>query len=510
MHTLLFSPRSKRWQRGMGSHRIASFLREHRWDAEVIDYVVFWQLEQLKELTRSRVTSSTVFFGFSTFYNVWTDELNQFTSWLKEEYPDIPIVIGGQSVLLTPAENIDYWIDSYGENAILELVKHLIGTSSTPLIFDDKILDKKVIRGLEAYPSAPLPSYCIIFEKRDFMRPTDTGTIELSRGCKFACEYCNFPILGVKGDQSTSKEQFYRQMSDAYDNWGIKNWMIADETFNDRLDKIRKFADVVESLNFQPWFSAFIRGDLLVSQRNTWNELIRMNVMGHSMGLETFNHQSGKIIGKGMDPEKIKQGLIEWKSYANTYAPKRYKGNINLICGLPGETEESWESGVQWMNENWQDQSGSAWILEISDFNEDLTNMSKFTMNLQKHGLRKMEEGERNPGQILQRDKNGNMQFVSQVTSGGGVGTTKDKICIWEHDTMNWHKAKALVKKFYSNNGYIGLQGNNPILTDRLFEFYLTTNYEDIYDKDMRSVSDTAPVFLNNVADYIEKKLNWR
>ena len=74
--------------------------------------------------------------------------------------------------------------------------------------------------------------------------------------------------------------------------------MIADETFNDRLDKIRKFADVVESLNFQPWFSAFIRGDLLISQRNTWNELVRMNVMGHSMGLETLCafHRALKII----------------------------------------------------------------------------------------------------------------------------------------------------------------------------------------------------------------------
>jgi hypothetical protein len=93
MHTLLFSPRSKRWQRGMGSHRIASFLREHGWDAEVIDYVVFWELEQLKELTRSRVTPSTIFFGFSTFYNVWTDELNQFTKWLKEEFKDMQGIV---------------------------------------------------------------------------------------------------------------------------------------------------------------------------------------------------------------------------------------------------------------------------------------------------------------------------------------------------------------------------------------------------------------------------------
>ena len=493
----------------MGSHRIASFLRTHGWDAEVIDYVVFWKLEELQELVKSRVSSSTVFFGFSTFYNVWTDDLNEFTAWLKKNYPDIPIVIGGQSVLLTPAENIDYWVDSYGETAILELVKTLIGTATTPLVLDNRIPDKKVIRGLTTYPSAPLDSYCILFEKRDFMRPTDTGTIELSRGCKFACEYCNFPILGVKGDQSTSKEQFRLQMSHAYDNWGIKNWMIADETFNDRIEKIRKFADVVETLSFQPWFSAFIRGDLLVSQRGSWDELIRMNVMGHSMGIETFNHTSGKIIGKGMDPNRIKEGLIEWKSYANKNAPRRYKGNINLICGLPGETIESWENGISWMNTHWLDQSGSAWILEISDFNEDLTNMSKFTRNLQKHGLRRLSEGEQNLGQVLQRDENGNMHFVSQVTTGGGVGTTKDKICIWEHNTMNWYDAKRLAKKFYSSDGYKGLQGNNPILTDRLFEYYQTTNYEDVYDKNMNDISDTDLIFLKNVSEYIEKKLNW-
>jgi len=508
-HSIIFSPRGKRWQRGMGAHRIASFLRLQDWDVEVIDYVIFWELEQLKELVKSRVNSSTVFFGFSTFFNVWSGTMNEFTKWLKEEYPHIPIVIGGQSVLLTDAENIDYWVDSYGENAIIALTRKLIGTDTSPITYDENYSDKKVIRGLTAYPSAPLSSYYIEFEKRDFMRSTEMPTIEISRGCKFACEYCNFPILGVKGDQSSSQDSFRRQIEHAYDNWGIKNWMIADETFNDRTDKIRKFADVVEKLSFKPWFSAFIRGDLLVSQRNQWDELIRMQVLGHSMGIETFNQESGKIIGKGMDPDRIKEGLIEFEKYTDIHAPRRYRANINLICGLPKETESSWNDTIDWLNKHWIRQSASAWILEISDFNNDLTNMSKFTRNLKKHGLRSIGAQEAN-GQVLTRDENGNLQFKSTVQYAGGVGTTREKICIWAHDNMDWYQAGNLVRKFYSNDGFIGRSGNNPILTDRLFDFYNTTEYEDIWDKDMRDVNDTAPVFLNIIRDYIDNKINWR
>ena len=70
-------------------------------------------LDALKEVINSRVTSSTKFFGFSSFFNFWNDNLTNLTHWMKQKYPNIKIVLGGQTISLTPAptQNIDYWID---------------------------------------------------------------------------------------------------------------------------------------------------------------------------------------------------------------------------------------------------------------------------------------------------------------------------------------------------------------------------------------------------------------
>jgi hypothetical protein len=154
---MFFSLSGKRWERALWPHRVATFLRMNDWDAEVIDFTSFWKLEELQELVRSRVSSKTVMFCFGTaFLNPWSPYLNEFIAWLKKEYPDIARVVGGNNALVTDAENIDYWVDSYGENAVLALCKHLIGTLGSTLKTDLNIADKRVIRGLHHYPSTPL------------------------------------------------------------------------------------------------------------------------------------------------------------------------------------------------------------------------------------------------------------------------------------------------------------------------------------------------------------------
>ena len=162
-HVLFFSLTGKRWERALWPHRVATFLRMNDWDAEVVDFTAFWELEELQEFVRSRTTSKTVMFCFGTaFLNPWSPYLNDFIAWLKKEYPDIPVVVGGNNALTTPADNVDYWVDSYGENAILALCKHLIGTLGAPLRSDPTFMgSKNVLRGLYHYPSAPLDNYLV-------------------------------------------------------------------------------------------------------------------------------------------------------------------------------------------------------------------------------------------------------------------------------------------------------------------------------------------------------------
>jgi hypothetical protein len=509
-HALFFSLTGKRWERILWTHRVATFLRMNDWDAEVVDFTAFWQLEELQEFVRSRTTNKTVMFCFGTaFLNPWSPYLNEFINWLKKEYPVIPIVVGGNNSLTTPAEHVDYWVDSYGENAVLALCQHLIGTLGERLKTDITIPNKKVIRGLHHYPSAPLDSYLVDYEERDFMMPWECPQIETARGCMFSCSYCNFPIIGQAKDVSVSKEEFKKQLQLGYEKWGIVNWRVMDETFNDRPEKLQKYADAVDELGYNPWICGFARGDLVVKHREHWDTYIRLGFLGHSMGIETFNHAAGKLVRKGMDPDKLQQGLLEFQSYTDTHAPKRYRANIQMICGIPGESVDSWNASLEWLNTNWTRQSASAHILEVPDYDESLTNQSRFTKELVSNGLVKLE-ARQNPGYEVTKDNNGNVVFKSTTPRGGGVGSTRNDIVIWSHNTMDWYQAEQLVQDFYSNNGFKGLRGCNPFLSDRLFAFYETTSYEAIYNYKLSDIDTADQKFKDQVQSYINKKLNWK
>jgi hypothetical protein len=324
----------------------------------------------------------------------------------------------------------------------------------------------------------------------------------------FSCSYCNFPIIGQAEDVSVSKEQFKLQMQTGFEKWGIKNWRVMDETFNDRPEKLQKYADAVDELNYNPWICGFARGDLVVKHREHWDTYIRLGFLGHSMGIETFNHAAGKLVRKGMDPEKLQDGLLDFQAYTDIHAPKRYRANIQMICGIPGESVESWNNSLEWLNEKWNRQSASAHILEVPDYDETLTNQSRFTKELVSNGLIKLET-KQNPGYEVTKDNNGNVIFKSTTPRGGGVGSTRNNIVIWKHATMDWYQAEALVQEFYSSNGFKGLRGCNPFLSDRLFAYYETNNYEDVYDYNLAKIDTNDPKFKSQVQDYIDKKLSW-
>lgn len=496
-HAILFSIRSDIYERGSGAHRIATFLRQHDWDIEVIDFSSFWTFEQLQELVKSRATSKTKFFGFSTLFNFWPGHINDFTKWLKKEYPDTPTVIGGQAVGLVDAQNIDYWIDSYGEYAMLALVQKFAGTDTTPIKYD-LTSGKKIIKALHSYPAYPMDRYSNFLEKRDFVESWEWLTIEFSRGCKFKCDFCNFPILGVKGDYSRTQEDFQKEMQYNHEMFGVKHYYVADETFNDRVGKIIKFADVVEALDFKPYFSGFIRADLAITKKDSWEHLARLNFGAQYYGVESFNHESGKAVGKGMHPDKVKDGLLDLKKYFSSKLD--YRGTLSMILGLPYETEKSWLSTQDWLLSNWTDQNIILFLLEIPklDSINSLSNSSEFSRNLFKYNLREMEASKLETEHKVWYD---NWLRNEQTES-----LLKFPNLIWEHDTMNLPTATRLSKEFATHNHKF--KWSNWDLHLAGFENPRQNLKESLqHSKTYRSNYDNKRAFVDT---YIEKKLNWK
>jgi len=54
--------------RSGGGHRIATEIRKHGWDVEVVDFFRFWTFEEIKQLLISRIDEDMKFIGFGSLF----------------------------------------------------------------------------------------------------------------------------------------------------------------------------------------------------------------------------------------------------------------------------------------------------------------------------------------------------------------------------------------------------------------------------------------------------------
>ena len=180
-HALIFSAQNTYVARNLGAHRIANHLRDEDWDVEVIDYAGIIPYNYLLEITKSRITTNTVFVAFSDTWGTWhakehvVQGFHDIIDWIKTNFPRVKIIVGSQKVNSSPIK-AHYYINGYGENAIMALVKHLLGTGTEKLKYT-LYRDGKLIHGSD-YPSIYMKKLFVKYEDRDFIHHND------QLGCK--------------------------------------------------------------------------------------------------------------------------------------------------------------------------------------------------------------------------------------------------------------------------------------------------------------------------------------
>jgi hypothetical protein len=106
-----------------------------------------------------------------------------------------------------------------------------------------------------------------------------------------------------------------------------------------------------------------------------------MGCRGMFLGVETLDHTAGKVAGKGLDPNKIKD-ILKWI--------REKAGNeifilTSFIIGLPGETEQSLMETAEWLlNQRIVDKAQYE-ILFVSDSGNRTSN--DFSDNSEKYGI---------------------------------------------------------------------------------------------------------------------------
>ena len=329
----------------IGAFKCAHVLRTKGYKCLVVSNITTFSNEELDELFFYSIGPNTKFVGFSTTF-IWVENdglvhqdqglsENSLIDKIKKRNPTTKIVLGGtKSHLDLKNKNIDYAIIGYGETSVVNLMNHLDNNSSLRNSF-------KNINGVTIINDKLAPAYDFT---KDVMRwlPEDVVNyrvlpIEMARGCIFKCKFCAHMLTGKKKlDYVKEYDVMREELMQVYNDFGITNYMITDDTFNDNVEKLEHIHNITQSLPKQLKLWAYLRLDLINAHPKTLPMLSEIGIRACHFGIETMHPDAAKVVGKGQDREK----LLDTLSYMELHNSEISKHG-SFIVGLPYEPRES-------------------------------------------------------------------------------------------------------------------------------------------------------------------------
>ena len=340
-----------------GTFRIATQLRNAGYTVQCIDITAFdGKWEEFLETINAFVGDNTLWVGISTtfLHHIFGYPYVRSNNAFKKKYANKPNIDRGILKFVEVIKNINpntkliaggsrrFLIQQYG-------FKIFTKNNDTEIIdFTEYCAKKsKKIRAeffgslIEGSEFQEFPKSQNIFTKNDIVTPLDSLPIEVSRGCIFKCKFCSFPLNGKKkGEWIKHSNILHDEFLKNYELHGTTDYTFSDDTYNDSEEKVKRLYDEVYSkLPFKLNFTTYIRLDLMIRFPDTVKYLQESGLKSAVFGIETINHDSGKSIGKGLNPMEQFQFIEEIKK--NEFKDiLTYSG---FIVGLPKDRENEIE-----------------------------------------------------------------------------------------------------------------------------------------------------------------------
>lgn len=332
-------------RRNLQAHTSANFLRDHGIQVDVVDFWHDFAVNELEKILFKLKNKNPLFIGICSSmdkkYNDWDDLL----SLIKNLLPLTKIIIFGERALRLGYQNADLYIEGYSETALLQAVRYF--SKEIDSVKYTSLDGQKLVDANTDYPNDyQSHGFESKFLESDFVDHHEIYTISFSRGCIFKCAFCNHTAIGVRKHLfERTKQSIIDEFLHAYNVLGITKFMIQDSTFNDSDEKTELLLEIAKQIPEKLQIVCFLRPDLLYKQPGLLNKLISAGVVAVHFGIDTLNRETGKIVGKLIDPDVLKTYL---KQVRQQYPDLYMFGTF--IVGLPADTEEHQHQTFDWLN----------------------------------------------------------------------------------------------------------------------------------------------------------------
>jgi len=368
--------------RYVGPYKLNHWIKKHGYTGQVIDFIQYLTEEEIYLATKKFITTDTLVIGVSSTFitynnngesiaftwkdgskNVFPENILKTAMKIKLEYPNIKFVLGGYASEHMYGRGVfDATVMSYteaSEDIFLEYLNFLKKGTEPPfskIIFSYSHIAPSIpVKSRIYYYQARNKVYNIEhddfrFSKQDAVLHGETLPLDISRGCIFACRFCQYPHLGKgKLDYTRGMEYIKEELISNYELFGTTRYMIIDDTFNDTVTKMESFLTMTNSLPFKIEYAAYIRADLVDRFPDTAYMLKESGLWGAFHGIESLHPYASNLVGKAWSGKK-----------ARDFIPKLYhdmwEGKIpqllSFISGLPKETPKDIMNTLKWHKEN--------------------------------------------------------------------------------------------------------------------------------------------------------------
>lgn len=276
---------------------------------------------------------------------------------IKEQYPEIPIVCGGEHITALPEFSmsdcaaIDFCVLGEGEETIVDLLRHLTqgrgvhevpglayrsggGIERTPRRARIREIDAIALPAWDLFPMENYIERGISFG----VRRGRTMPLLATRGCPYRCTFCSASGMWQRRWIARSPEKVVEEMLLYRERYGATNFDLYDLTAIIRKDWILRLARLIQDLgDGVTWqLPSGTRAEAL--DADVCRALFASRCRNISFSPESGAPAVLRRVRKKADPERL---LLSMR--AARQAGLNVK--VNLIFGFPGETHRDvWES----------------------------------------------------------------------------------------------------------------------------------------------------------------------
>ncbi len=272
----------------------------------------------------------------------------------KEINPDIKVVVGGVHPTMNGSKvlnckDIDFLSIGEGENTIVELLnaleKNIELDTVRGIIFRDdngKIINTKPQFYVENLDSLDFPLNNAPKVLRDFDKyPKEAfGYIFASRGCPYACTFCESKSMWTRKVRYRSPENIVAELKQLYD-FGLRKVNFDDDTFGVSKKNIKAINNLIhdELPNMTYTCETVVQ---LAKDENVVKDMKLGGCTATYVGIESGNNDILKKIKKTQTTDECIQAMENLRKHG-------IESHAFIMAGFPDETEETFKQTMDFI-----------------------------------------------------------------------------------------------------------------------------------------------------------------